>query len=106
MHKAKLKDQVRVSDDEMFGTHWQITIGNWKGEEGKTQVEKFNKDVIERMSEPPWKSSTAKKRNASVQLFCELKLLYYTIILNLEALLESVNEAIKCQMPAWHVVIS
>lgn len=44
----------------------QITVGVWKGEEGKRQVMEFRKEVIARMSEPPWNSTEAQERNLPV----------------------------------------
>lgn len=44
----------------------QMTVSNWKGEEGRKQVEEFKKEVIERMTEPPWNSTLAKENNLPV----------------------------------------
>ena len=44
----------------------QITLGNWKGETGRDEFMAFQREVIERMVEPPWFSNVAQERNLPV----------------------------------------
>ena len=45
---------------------FQISVADWYQDEGKANLDKFNAEVIERMSDPPWYSDYAKVNNVSV----------------------------------------
>ena len=45
-----------------------MSVARWRGQEGERQVTKFLKDVLERMSEPPWYSTIAQETNQTVSM--------------------------------------
>jgi len=45
-----------------------VSVARWRGQEGERQVTKFLKDVLERMSEPPWYSTIAQETNQTVSM--------------------------------------
>lgn len=46
-----------------------MTLGKWRGEQGRLQVEELRTEVIERMAEPPWNSTVAKDLNQTARSY-------------------------------------